>query len=208
MQIHGLISESSVNGPGRRAVVWFQGCTLGCPGCWNPRTHAFGTTPNRTVSEVSQQILASANIDGVTFSGGEPFQQAQALLALCEWLKVLRPTLSLGLFSGYTTRELTSGRWQYRAEGSGNWEHGTKELFDRIRAHLDFGIFGRFTRALATNDKPLCGSRNQEVVFFNDRYSGRDLQPQGCEINISQDGEQLTITGFPPADFIDNFLHP
>ena len=53
---------------------------------------------------------------------------------------------------------------------------------------------------MACNDKPLCGSRNQEVVFFSERYSQQDLDPQGYEVNISEQGYLATITGFPPAD--------
>src|SRR5713101_3859933 len=41
MLIHGFIAHSRVNGPGLRAVVYFQGCNLGCASCWNPATHAF-----------------------------------------------------------------------------------------------------------------------------------------------------------------------
>ena len=50
MLIHGFMAHSRVNnGPGVRAVVYFQGCNLGCAGCWNPSTHAF-TGPSREVS--------------------------------------------------------------------------------------------------------------------------------------------------------------
>jgi anaerobic ribonucleoside-triphosphate reductase activating protein len=202
MRIHSMISDSGVNGPGRRAVVWFQGCTLACPGCWNPATHAFGVGTNRSVQEVGAWILACADIEGVTFSGGEPFQQAEALLGLCEYLKTAGPSLSIGLFSGYTIRELTSGGWQYRSDRDNSWHHGSSELFDGIKCHLDFGVFGRFNQAQHTTDKPLCGSRNQEVVFFTNRYSSGDLLQQECEINISSDGEEMTITGFPPPDLI------
>ncbi len=202
MRIHQMVSSSGVNGPGCRAVIWFQGCTLACPGCWNPGTHAFGITPDRAVSDVGDWILGCPDIEGATFSGGEPFQQAQALLELCEYLKGRRPALSLALFSGYTIRELIAGRWQYRIDGSDQWHRGTKQLFDLVKAHLDFGVFGRFSQGLVTTEKPLCGSRNQEVVFFSTRYSSQDLEPQCCEINISEDGEAMTVTGFPPPDLL------
>jgi anaerobic ribonucleoside-triphosphate reductase activating protein len=202
MQIHSMISDSGVNGPGRRAVIWFQGCTLKCPGCWNPATHAFGVGADRSVRDVGDWILGCADIEGVTFSGGEPFQQAEALLALCEYLKTKRPALSVGLFSGYAIRELASGRWQYRSDRDKSWHQGSSELFNAITSHLDFGIFGRFNQAQHTTDKPLCGSRNQEVVFFTDRYSSSDLLHQECEINISSDGEEMTVTGFPPPDLV------
>ncbi len=39
LRLHSLMECSTVNGPGRRAVIWTQGCSLQCPGCWNPQTH-------------------------------------------------------------------------------------------------------------------------------------------------------------------------
>lgn len=202
MRIHARVSQSQVNGPGRRAVLWFQGCTMRCPGCWNPTTHAFDGAPECAVREIADWVLQCSDIEGVTFSGGEPFQQAEGLLELCHQLKANKPALSLGLFSGYTIRELSAGRWQYRS--AAEWHCGTTELFEEIKTHLDFGVFGRFVRARFTNAKPLCGSDNQEVVFFTERYSVNDLAPQSCEINISPDGETLTVTGFPSTDLIQS----
>lgn len=202
MQIHARVSQSQVNGPGRRAVLWFQGCTLRCPGCWNPTTHAFDAAPEYSISEILDWILHCPDIEGVTFSGGEPFQQAEGLLEVCQHLKADNPQLSLGLFSGYTIRELSTGRWQYRPANDFEWHCGTHERFEEIKSHLDFGVFGRFVRARLTSTKPLCGSDNQEVVFFTGRYSMRDLAPQSCEIQISPDGEAMTVTGFPSQDLI------
>jgi hypothetical protein len=79
------------------------------------------------------------------------------------------------------------------------WIKGDPALFEAIKRFLDFGIFGRFRHTMACNDKPLCGSRNQEVVFFNNRYSSCDLMPQGFEVTISGDGTGA-VTGFPLLD--------
>jgi anaerobic ribonucleoside-triphosphate reductase activating protein len=139
-------------------------------------------------------------VEGVTFSGGEPFQQAPELCHLCEYIKLRRSSLSIGVFSGYTVHELAHGRWYWRSPDGDAWFKGDDELFHQIRQFLDFGVFGRFCQTMACNDKPLCGSRNQEVVFFSERYSRQDLEPQGYEVNIREDGTLATITGFPPAD--------
>ena len=98
MLVHSMLARSTVNGPGLRAVVWFQGCDLLCRGCWNPATHPFTRELDRPNSEVGDWILACPGIDGVTFSGGEPFQQASALLELCEYVKLRRLSLSIGVF--------------------------------------------------------------------------------------------------------------
>ena len=144
-------------------------------------------------------ILSCPGIDGVTLSGGEPLQQAPELRALCEYIRLKQPLLSIGLFSGYSVRELAEGRWHWRPGAGGDWFKGDSRLFGQIKQFLDFGVFGRFRQSMACDDQPLCGSRNQEVVFFSDRYSQRDLEPQGYEVNIGEDGRNAVITGFPPA---------
>src|SRR5688572_13333358 len=91
MLIHSMLPRSTVNGPGARAVVWLQGCGLRCPGCFNPATHSFDRDRDKTVEEVAERVLACEGIEGVTFSGGEPFQQAGDLRRLCEYIKFRRP---------------------------------------------------------------------------------------------------------------------
>ena len=199
MLIHSVLSRSAANGPGERAVVWFQGCDLRCPGCWNEFTHAFDRTRDRSVKEVGDWILSCGGVEGVTFSGGEPFQQAPELRHLCDYIKSWRPGLSIGVFSGYTLRQLAHGNWRWKAPDADTWMRGSAGLFEEIKQFLDFGVFGRFLRTMACSDKPLCGSRNQEVVFFSDRYSRQEQWRQGYEVNIDEEG-LVAITGFPPAD--------
>ena len=107
--------------------------------------------------------------------------------------------LSIGVFTGYTLSELVQGRWHWR-NSDGGWTKGDARLFNQIRQFLDFAVCGRFRQAMACNNKPPCGSRNQEVVFFSDRYSEQDLQPQGYEVIISENGATAIITGFPPVE--------
>src|SRR6266849_4471929 len=104
MLIHGFVAHSRVNGPGVRAVVYFQGCNLGCASCWNPATHAFVGAPCR-VQDVAEQVAVAHRTqftEGITCSGGEPMQQALDLLGLLRLLQRARPELSIGMYSGYT----------------------------------------------------------------------------------------------------------
>lgn len=179
-------------------MVWLQGCDLGCAGCWNPSSHIFDMSRDRQVEEVGAWILACPGIEGVTFSGGEPFQQAPGLKLLCEYIRARKPALSIGVFTGYTLRELVQGYWHWR-NSDGGWTTGDAGLFTRIRQLLDFAVCGRFRQPMACSDRPLCGSRNQEVAFFSDRYSEQDLQPQAYEVTISENGTTAIITGFPPV---------
>lgn len=147
--------------------------------------------------ELAGWILSCPEIEGITLSGGEPFQQAGEMLRLVELLHSLRPDLTIGSFTGYTMKELVSGRWKWLHLPSMRWERGSPELFKRIRECLDFAVMGRFIRGLIDSQSPLCGSTNQRVAFFTGRYSQADLEPQAYEVLISADGEQVTTTGFP-----------
>jgi sulfatase maturation enzyme AslB (radical SAM superfamily) len=73
-----IIQRSAANGPGERFVIWVQGCPLACPGCWNPDTWAFQKRELRDTKSVVEEILSVDGIEGVTFTGGEPFMQARA----------------------------------------------------------------------------------------------------------------------------------
>jgi anaerobic ribonucleoside-triphosphate reductase activating protein len=183
-----------VNGPGRRAVIWFQGCELNCDGCWNPNTHALRGTA-LTIDSVVGRIRNAARafaVEGITFSGGEPIHQISSLVQLLFILKRSAPALSAGLFSGYTARELDEGRF-HTYQALNPYERGA--AWTNLRALLDFAVLGRFNKHQLSSD-PLVSSRNQELRFLSDRYTRADFEAQAVEVTIDPDG--LTqITGFP-----------
>lgn len=87
-------------GPGRRIGIWLQGCSIRCPGCVSADTWGFGegrTTVPEVLSFLEPWREAA---DGVTVSGGEPFDQPDALLALLEALP-LRGDQDVLVYSGY-----------------------------------------------------------------------------------------------------------
>jgi anaerobic ribonucleoside-triphosphate reductase activating protein len=195
MLLHALVSASRANGPGLRAVVFFQGCNLGCIGCWNPRTHPFHGR-EITVDAVADEVLRACQehaLEGITFSGGEPMQQADSLLGLIHTVRRDTPELSFGMFSGYAEHELDEG--QYWIWGDASTQQRRKPLWQQIRACLDFAVLGRFNHAQPSN-MPLRTSRNQVLRLFSDRYAPADFNQQLTEVNIHEDG-QVEITGFP-----------
>jgi anaerobic ribonucleoside-triphosphate reductase activating protein len=196
MVVHGFVSGSRVNGPGLRAVVFFQGCTLGCRDCWNPESHTFAGE-ERTSAEVANWVVSAHQecaLEGVTFSGGEPMQQADALLALMETLRDRIPGLSFGMYSGYSEPELSSGLYWCRSNLT---QRAKQHIWQRIQSHLDFAVLGRYVTghpsALA-----LRTSSNQKLTLFSERYEERDFEPQEVEIHIDTQGF-VQVTGFPTA---------
>jgi anaerobic ribonucleoside-triphosphate reductase activating protein len=193
--IHSRLEQSGVNGPGSRAVIWVQGCSLNCPGCWNPLSHSaeYGmAVETASVVKWVADLRARGLIDGLTISGGEPMEQASGLLALLQALRLRVPEISMGMFSGYTERELMIGAFLSR---NANPSSHQAELWRAIRQHLDFAVLGRFNRNRPSN-QPLVSSQNQELLLLSDRYSPSDFSPLSVEFTIDSQGT-TQITGFP-----------
>lgn len=182
-RIHNVIPASRANGPGSRYVIWFQGCTLGCRGCFNPATHPAEVGVVRAVTDLVDDVLVQGPaIEGVTVSGGEPFQQPGALLALAENLKE-RTDLSLLVFSGYRLDELKRDPLRRQA-----------------LSLIDVLIAGRFVRARHFGAN-LIGSSNQQLHCLSDRYKPEDFtELPSAEIIIESDG-RVTATGVNAIDF-------
>jgi anaerobic ribonucleoside-triphosphate reductase activating protein len=180
VDVHAIEPRSRANGPGTRFVIWFQGCSLGCPGCFNPGTHAPGGRSRVGVDALVADILAQGDaIEGITLSGGEPFEQPEAALALVSAVHG-RSGLSILIFSGYTIEEI-------RAMPSGG----------AILAHLDVLVDGRY-QAGQRLGRGLRGSANQRIHLFGDRYRAEDIEatPE-AEIRIDAQG-RVVLTGVDP----------
>ena len=180
LRVHAFMESSTVNGPGARAVVWVQGCPLRCPGCWNPQTHDPLRGFQRDVSEILEwfaRVSCENRIEGLTISGGEPMEQASAVLELLRRLKAAHPAMTTGLFSGYTERELPDALWR------------------AMQGHLDFAVLGRYNARRRSHD-PLVTSTNQVLHLYTTRYSMADFEAQAAEVHIDDTG-LAQITGFP-----------
>ncbi|EJF06045.1 organic radical activating enzyme [Thiovulum sp. ES] len=129
LNIYNIEKSNFVNGEGDRFVVWVQGCDLGCVGCWNSETWDKNPKNLMSADEVFSQI--PQNCDGVTFTGGEPFQQEEALLELAKLVK--SRGFHLQVFTGYRLDEienspllkfadvLVSGRYGEEQKIYGDW---------------------------------------------------------------------------------------
>lgn len=104
IRIAGTVNDSIVDGDGIRFVVFVQGCIHNCDGCHNPQTHDFSGGFETDTDSLLEKILANPLLDGVTFSGGEPFCQPVPLYELGK--KVKENGLNLVCYTGFTFEEL------------------------------------------------------------------------------------------------------
>ena len=104
LRISGIEPESIVDGPGFRYVIFTQGCPHRCPGCHNPQTHPFDGGELADLPRILREIREDPLLQGVTFSGGEPFCQPEPLCAIAREVKAMgRDVVS---YSGYTLEQL------------------------------------------------------------------------------------------------------
>lgn len=148
-RIAGKIPESIVDGPGIRYVIFAQGCPRHCPGCHNPDTLPFEGGEEADPETILAEIKKNPLLDGVTFSGGEPFSQSAALAELAGRIRELG--LNIMTYTGYTLEELQEGQ---------NENKGWKELLEKTDILVD-GPFDQTQKSLLLKFR---GSANQRLI--------------------------------------------
>jgi anaerobic ribonucleoside-triphosphate reductase activating protein len=151
IQLAGISDDSIVDGHGIRYTIFVQGCPHHCEGCHNPQTHDFNggylTTTDRLLSEIQENPL----LDGVTFSGGEPFCQAKALAHLGIEVKSLGMGLDIITYSGYTIEYLLA--------------HATPEnYYLELLKVTDMLVDGKFEIDKQSYELVFRGSSNQRFI--------------------------------------------
>lgn len=172
----------AVLGPGIRSVVWVAGCPLACEGCITPELWAADSGRPMEADRLVEEIAAGA-VDGLTWSGGEPFEQAEALADVTRRVRALRPSLTVMAYSGYRRAVLERRRGP-----------GARALL----AELDLLVDGRYVRARHAALR-WRGSSNQVVHDLTGRHAA-DLAapdvPAGLHRHVAPDGT-YRFTGVP-----------
>jgi len=183
MQIARFEPRTSVEGPGDRSVVWFQGCSIGCEGCCNPEMHDRQSGNCVSPFDLAEMIIR-ADSEGLTLLGGEPLDQAGEMLEL---LEILAKNYQRGiiLFSGYSYEDIADD-----------------DIKRRVVELCDLLIAGPFKPEFESSARRWIGSDNQTIHFISSFYAD-DLKiwpPGKKEIEIIiRDGVML-INGTPLAD--------
>ncbi len=192
LRLHKFLASSEVDGPGRRAVVFVQGCPIRCPGCAVPWTWDEKDGLDKDVSEIAEMILDGPDVEGVTFLGGEPFSQAAALAKLGRDVK--SAGLSVVTFTGNLIEDI-------RASGNPDM----LALLDVTDLLLD----GPFVRELADMSRPWVGSSNQRFIYLTDRYKGFEAKiagiPNRLEVRILPNGV-VSVNGLIVTDDLKKFI--
>jgi anaerobic ribonucleoside-triphosphate reductase activating protein len=174
-------------GPGRRAGIWTQGCTIGCPGCLSRDTWAADPSTALPVATVLGWLRSLGPLDGVTISGGEPFQQPSALRELLLGVREWAPSgVDVLIYSGYAASRLR------RSFG------GLLELCDAV-------VAGPYIERLNPTDGGLRwrGSANQRIIPLSDlgRKRYRDAERGDASytphMQVSVEDDRIFYIGIP-----------
>ena len=155
LRVSGIVKESITDGPGIRYVVFVQGCPHGCPGCHNPGTHSFEGGTIMTTEEIFSEIKQNPLLDGVTFSGGEPLCQSEALAELAGMVHSIG--LNVITYTGYIFECLMLH--ENLVPASDRILHW-KELVN----NSDYLIDGPFVESKKSYDLLFRGSSNQRIL--------------------------------------------
>lgn len=173
----------TVLGPGRRLGIWLQGCSIGCEGCVSRDTWDPLGGRQVLVEELVRESrkLAGETIDGITITGGEPFDQPEALAALLVALTEWRAGAAFDVlcYSGYPLKQLRQ-------------QHGA--ILERLDALIPEPFADR-----RPTDRAWRGSANQPLVPLSDRGRARYADPAAGapRMQVSVTDNTIWLIGIP-----------
>ena len=166
LNLSGVVSESIVDGPGIRMTIFTQGCPHHCKGCHNPETWAFEPKHPGDVDKILNIAVSNPILQGMTFSGGEPFCQAEGLAELAE--KCHEHGLNVMSYTGYTFEELLAGEKKHP-----EWI--------RLLKNLDYLVDGPFILEERSLMLLFRGSKNQRFLDVPESLR------QGKAVSVDED---------------------
>ena len=176
--------RSFVAGPGMRAMVWVAGCHRRCPGCSQPEFLPFNSGRPVRVSELWDRIQTIPGLDGVSFSGGEPYEQASALAVLAK--KVHDHGLTVVSYTGYRLEAL-------QAEPS---------RFSALLSEVDLLIDGEYREEMAGHHR-WRGSANQRLICLTDRIKNpEETGVSEMQITFGSGGPDLVFSGILSPELV------
>ena len=159
-------TDSIVDGEGIRTVIWTQGCSHDCKGCHNPETHDFKKGFVKKIDDLKKEIDLLSNQDGITFSGGDPLFQVDAVLSLAKYIK--SKGMNIWCYTGFTFEQLLI------------MTRSNKKLLELLNT-IDVLVDGF--------DVIFRGSKNQRILDIKKSLSLK----KACEVSKYKNKEEVVI---------------
>lgn len=171
LRVFKILKNTKVEGPEIRYCIWVQGCSHHCKGCQAVHTWSHSGGKLYKVEDIIKDIKSQKGIEGVTFLGGEPFEQSEALGIIAEEVK--KTGLGVLCFTGGYLEDLK-----------------LNPINEKLLSNIDLLIDGPFEVDKVDYSRPWCGSSNQRYHFLTNRYNEEIFvkYKNKVEVNISKNG--------------------
>jgi len=169
-------------GPGIRSVLWVTGCNRRCPGCIKPEFLSFDVGSWHKTEEVASWILNSSATDGLTISGGEPFEQSSELAKLCNLVR--KKDFDVFVYTGFRLEHLLR-----------------QSQYDKFLSSVNWIVDGEYAESL-TQVNRYRGSTNQRLWFRTDEGHFVEYETEEkIDIQVAMTSGQIRLSGFPNRAF-------
>jgi anaerobic ribonucleoside-triphosphate reductase activating protein len=181
INVADIVRNSTIYGPDHRFVIWVQGCSIRCKGCWNKSMWEFIPVMLMDIEVLIAMIKDEDGIRGVTILGGEPLDQSEALLILGRQIKTMG--LDLMVYTGYELGDVQDPEARALLEIS------------------DIVVSGPYDETKRDVSHRWKGSANQTIIFQNCRAgtSMPDEESSEAELHVSADGT-MRLLGYPDEE--------
>ena len=161
IRLSGMAYESLANGPGIRRVLYSQGCKHNCNNCFNMDTHSFLGGELKDMDEIIASITSNPMLNGVTFSGGDPFEQADKFAYIAKEIK--KSNLNIWSYTGYTFEYIL----EHKSESNG---------WGELLKYIDVLVDSKFVEAKKDPRIKFRGSSNQRIIDVQDTLKSGHLK--------------------------------
>ena len=174
LRVFKIIKKTKVEGPNLRYCIWVQGCSKHCEGCYATNTWDKKGGKIIDTKDIIEDIKAQKGLEGITFLGGEPFEQASALASIARQVK--NSQLSVVTFTGQLYENL---------------KKSSNKGVQRLLKYTDLLIDGGFEKENFDLSRPWVGSKNQRYIFLSDFYNENIISKfkNKIEVRINEKGE-------------------
>lgn len=152
LRVLDILFETMMDGPGLRTSIYFAGCKHHCKGCHNPQSWDMNGGYSMPINHILT-LIKEDEFANVTFSGGDPFYQVDAVTELAKRIKA-ETDKTIWCYTGFTIEEIRED-----------------PNLSKLLPYIDVLVDGPYVEALRNTDLPFRGSENQRIIYINNEKS-------------------------------------
>lgn len=152
IRVLDILFETMMDGPGLRTSIYFAGCKHHCKGCHNPQSWDMNGGYSMPINHILT-LIKEDEFANVTFSGGDPFYQVDAVTELAKRIKA-ETNKTIWCYTGFTIEEIRED-----------------PNLSKLLPYIDVLVDGPYVESLRNTDLPFRGSENQRIIYINDEKS-------------------------------------